>query len=503
MKQRERLLAGSLLVLAGIVIGLLIVMFFGEEQSDDLNPVRFTEVKRSEKPLFTDEMLKKMDSRFLFKTVAQEVAPAVVYIETLVPVPESRYREEERESGDFWDRLLPRRIRTVGSGVIISSDGYIMTNSHVVEGTDGDDIEVILDDKRSFRGRVVGMDPTTDIAVIKIDARNLPTVTLGNSDKVEVGEWVLAIGNPFQLRSTVTAGIVSALSRQVNIIEEEMSIQSFIQTDAAINRGNSGGALLNTSGELIGINTAIASGDGSYQGYGFAVPSNLAGKVAGDLIQYGEVRRAMLGVSIVGVNAARASELEMERIRGVEIGTVTAGGPADHVGLQAGDVVLSVNDEPVNEANQLQQKIAVHSPGDTVTLRIWRDQREFNERVELALREEVQSGNGPSEENSETEGEYHQDFQFENFEELGFQVAHYRQEGGEAELVVTRVEEGGEAYRRGIRRGFRIIGVEGEEPGDLETMKERIERALEENGSVVLQVETPEERRSYFELKRP
>lgn len=502
MKTRDRLLTAILLIGVGVMIGAMIMLFRQQPRGDDLNPVEVTEVRHSDRPLFTDEMLEKIDSRFLFKTVAQKVAPSVVYIETLVPFREGRYREGEGRE-DLLERFMPRRVRTVGSGVIISGDGYIITNNHVVEEAEPNSIEVVLDDKRSYRGRVVGLDPTTDIAVLKIDARNLPAITLGNSEQVEVGEWVLAFGNPFQLRSTVTAGIVSALSREVNIIQEEMGIQSFIQTDAAINRGNSGGALVNTSGELIGVNTAIASENGSYQGYGFAVPSNLAGKVARDIIQYGEVRRALLGVSIRTVDAGRAGQLGMDTIRGVEIASVTEGGPAQEAGLRAQDVVLSVYGEPVNEVNELQQKIAVLPPGEMVTLRVWRDGREFTREVELDLLENVQPLASDGEEPAPDEEEREREFEFEYFEELGFRVMSYLRPGGESRLIVSRVEEGGEADRRGLRRGYRIVSVEGERVEDLQTMRDLVRRAMRENGSVVLQIETRDGTRGYYELIQP
>src|SRR5699024_4674570 len=354
--------------------------------------VKTTEIKYSSQPFFSEEQLQRLDSRFLFKEIAQRVRPSVVYVQTEVPIgredlPDDEYHKEEQ---GFWGDFFPRKARTVGSGIIISSDGYILTNNHVIDRATDDGIEVTLYDKRKFAARVVGNDPTTDLAVMKIDAQKLPAITIGNSNEVRVGEWVLAVGNPFRLRSTVTAGIVSALSRDMQIIQDRMRIESFIQTDAAINKGNSGGALVNTSGELIGVNTAIASMSGNYQGYGFAAPSNLALKVARDLIEYGEVHRALLGVTISTVDAEVADELAMDRIRGVLIQEIRRGGAADEFGLRPNDVVLSVNKSTVNESNQLQQKIAVLTPGETVRLRIWRDGQEFDKKVELGAMESDQ-----------------------------------------------------------------------------------------------------------------
>ncbi|HLR25158.1 MAG TPA: trypsin-like peptidase domain-containing protein [Fodinibius sp.] len=386
MKTINRYLTGLLLVLIGILVGTLFALYQQEDSPKvDHAEVKTTEIKYSSQPFFSEEQLQRLDSRFLFKEIAQRVRPSVVYVQTEVPIgredlPDDEYHKEEQ---GFWGDFFPRKARTVGSGIIISSDGYILTNNHVIDRATDDGIEVTLYDKRKFAARVVGNDPTTDLAVMKIDAQKLPAITIGNSNKVEVGEWVLAIGNPFRLRSTVTAGIVSALSRDMRIIHDRRRVENFIQTDAAINKGNSGGALVNTSGELIGVNTAIASMSGNYQGYGFAAPSNLAIKVAEDIIRYGEVHRGLLGVTISSVNAGTANELEMDSIRGVRIVDVAKGGAADKSGLRSNDVVLSVNGRVVNKSNELQQQIAVLRPGDTVNLKLWRSGESIHKKVRL------------------------------------------------------------------------------------------------------------------------
>jgi Do/DeqQ family serine protease len=386
MRKRDRYLSGILLLLIGILLGTLFSIYQKDEVNDRAD-VEVTEIKHSAQPIFSDEELQQLDGRFLFKEVANRVSPTVVYIESEVPfskkeLPDDDIHRDNNEE-DFWGHIFPRRARTVGSGVIISSDGYILTNNHVIDGAVDDGIEVTLNDRRSYSARVVGQDPTTDLAVMKIGAENLPAVTIGNSNNVEVGEWVLAIGNPFRLRSTVTAGIVSALSRDMQIIQDQMRVESFIQTDAAINKGNSGGPLVNTSGELIGINTAIASLSGTYQGYGFAAPSNLAMKVARDIIEYGEVHRALLGVAIRTVNSNIVKELDIEQIRGVLVTNVSSDGAAGEAGLQSSDIILSVDGVAVNKSNELQQKIAVLHPGDTVALEVWRDGEELSKKVEL------------------------------------------------------------------------------------------------------------------------
>jgi len=513
MKKRDRYLTSILLVLIGVIIGTLFAFYQVQTTVNDQAEVSVTEVKHSEKPIFSDDQLAKMDDRFLFKQVAEHVRPTVVYIETVVPLsnrnmPDDEFHDEE----GFWGNILPKRARTVGSGILISQDGYILTNNHVIDGAVDNDIEVVLNDKRQFKARVVGKDPSTDLAVLKIDGQNLPAITIGNSDQVDVGEWVLAIGNPFRLRSTVTAGIVSALSRDVQIINDQMRVESFIQTDAAINKGNSGGALVNTSGELVGVNTAIASQSGSYQGYGFAVPSNLASKVAEDLIQYGEVRRALLGVTIVSINAELANDLNMDTIRGVLISGVEPDGAADKSGLHANDVILSVNGEEVDESNQLQQKIAVMQPGETVTLVIYRNGKELTKDVELGIldrddqqmfasnQSEISPQNGDDEDRnsrSDTRG-----IEFSSFD-LGFRVMALSQEGGEStyDLIITDVVGGSVADRSGFKEGYQIKRVNDQIVEDLESLKDLI-AGNSDDQILTFEVETPEGELKIFELQQ-
>ena len=300
----------------------------------------------------------------LFRQVASEVTSAVVSIQV---------RPEGSAQASGQDLFGPRRGRqNLGSGVFISPEGYIVTNNHVVKEAGA--IQVTLADKRQFEAEVVGTDQATDLAVIKIEGGGpFPVLPIGNSDEVGVGDWVVAVGNPFRLTSTVTAGIVSALGRQLNIIEDQFRVENFIQTDAAINPGNSGGALVNLRGELVGINTAIASQSGAYQGYGFAVPSRLVERVVTDLIAYGEVRRGYLGVSIGPVNAEVAADVGLDNVRGVYVGDVRQGSAADEAGLEGGDVVVAVQGEEVNSPGELQSVVALQRPGDVVPVRVWRD----------------------------------------------------------------------------------------------------------------------------------
>ena len=276
--------------------------------------------------------------------------------------------------GDGTNNPHQRPIRQgVGSGVIISADGLIVTNNHVIDGAD--EMKVVLNDKREFKAKLIGVDPSTDLGLIKIEASDLPVFEFGNSDNLKLGEWVLAVGNPFNLTSTVTAGIVSAKSRNIGIDADQMRIESFIQTDAAVNPGNSGGALVNVSGELVGINTAIASQTGSYSGYSFAVPSNIVQKVVRDLNEYGDVQRAMLNVNIGDVNADVAKEYKLDKIEGVFIGAVNPGGAAELAGIKDNDVIISVDGVAVNSTAQLQEQISRHRPGDKVKVVVKRDNK--------------------------------------------------------------------------------------------------------------------------------
>jgi len=260
-----------------------------------------------------------------------------------------------------------------GSGVIISSNGMIVTNNHVID--EADEINVVLNDKREFNAKLIGTDPSTDIALLKIEASGLSALTFGNSDELKLGEWVLAVGNPFNLTSTVTAGIVSAKSRDIGINPDQMRIESFIQTDAAVNPGNSGGALVDTQGKLVGINTAIASQTGSYSGYSFAIPANIVQKVVADLREFGEVQRALLNVNIGDVNAEIAKKFALDKIEGVFIGKAQPGGAADLAGIKDNDVIISVDGVNVNSTSELQEQISKHHPGDKITVVVKRDNK--------------------------------------------------------------------------------------------------------------------------------
>jgi len=303
--------------------------------------------------------------------------PAVVNI-TAIKEYKPRTRREERYFEYFG---TPDPSKSSGSGVIISAKGYIVTNNHVIEKATK--VEVLLNDNRKFIATVIGTDPSTDLAVLKIDAPKLPVMDLADSDKAQVGEWVLAVGNPYELSSTVTAGIISAKGRDLSILEGGYSIESFIQTDAAVNPGNSGGALVNTRGELIGINTAIYAPTGTYAGYSFAVPINLVKKVMQDLIDYGTVRRGYMGVMIRDVDSEFSESLNLNVIQGVYISELVSGGSAQKAGLKVGDVIQKINTVEVNSTPELQEQIGSRNPGDAVIVTVDRSGRKKNITVTL------------------------------------------------------------------------------------------------------------------------
>ncbi|MCK3685241.1 Do family serine endopeptidase [Maribellus sp. YY47] len=312
-------------------------------------------------------------------------------IHTVVHIATQSVRTGQWSSGNpFIDEFFgfrrsePQVQQGFGSGVILTEDGFIVTNNHVIQ--DAQKIKVILNDKREFEARLVGADPSTDLALLKIDAKDLPFLTYGNSENLQLGEWVLAVGNPFNLTSTVTAGIVSARARNLGINEDTYSIESFIQTDAAVNPGNSGGALVNQQGNLVGINAAIASRTGSYTGYSFAIPVTIVKKVVEDLKKYGEVQRALLGVNIGDVNAEIANKLNLERVEGVYVGAVTENGAAKEAGIKADDVIIGVGGEKVKTSAELQEKISQYRPGDDVKVDVLRNNEKKQFTVTLRNR---------------------------------------------------------------------------------------------------------------------
>ncbi|MBV6484171.1 MAG: Periplasmic pH-dependent serine endoprotease DegQ [Flavobacteriales bacterium] len=320
-----------------------------------------------------------------FEYAAEISTNAVVHIKT-----ESVYQQQVDPLFEFFYgrsfKQNPQVVQGAGSGVILSEDGYIVTNNHVIDRTST--INVTLNNKKTYQAELIGTDPSTDLALLKINANGLPSVSFGNSNELNVGQWVLAVGNPFNLTSTVTAGIISAKARNINILSGNNSnglppIESFIQTDAAVNPGNSGGALVNSNGELIGINTAIQSNTGSYTGYSFAIPSNIVQKVVNDLKEFGTVQRAFIGVSIQNIDENVAKELNLKDLTGVYVNSVTKNGSAAKSGIKSGDIIKKVGNKKVTDVPELQEQISQFRPGDKVNITIYRDEKEMEIPVTL------------------------------------------------------------------------------------------------------------------------
>ncbi|MEI6175060.1 MAG: trypsin-like peptidase domain-containing protein [Bacteroidota bacterium] len=369
----------------------------------------------------------------------------------------------------------------MGSGVIVSPDGYIVTNNHVVQ--EATNIVVTLNDKRVYQGKIVGTDPSSDLALIKIDEQALPFLSYGNSDDVKIGEWVLAVGNPFNLTSTVTAGIVSAKARNINILGSQGAIESFIQTDAAVNSGNSGGALVNTRGELIGINAAIASGNGYYTGYSFAIPVNIVKKVTGDLMKYGKIQRAYLGVYYREIDDQFAKEKGFTDLRGIYIDDVVAGGPAANAGVKAGDVIIRIDDMPVNGKAELMELIGQKNPGDKVRLIINRSGKEY----EMALtmqNEEAQTASIQNEEKIILQGAT---FQLLTPGEL----SKYSLDHGFKIVSLGN----GKLKSAGISPGFIILSVDRK---PLRTLQDLRESLANRQGGVLIEGVYPNGLRAYY-----
>lgn len=365
-------------VLFVAIIGGLVALSVNRLFNEDKTPQSFVQHENAKFTL-AEKLSDVPDVDFV--SVADISTPAVVHIKTTIRTSSQQpqmYNPFEEFFGDRGFRMPEQGPRQAsGSGVVISEDGYIVTNNHVIENATK--VEVVLDDKRTYIAEVMGADPETDLGLLKIEESNLRYLNMGNSDELKVGEWVVAVGNPFNLTSTVTAGIVSAKGRNINLLRQKggaYAIENFIQTDAAVNPGNSGGALVNTGGQLIGINTAIASQTGSYAGYSFAIPINLAKKIITDLKDYGEVKRAILGVSIQDITQELADEKGIKDLKGVYIPAVIEDGSADKAGIKEGDIITKIDNTEVNKSSELQEQISKFHPGDKVDITLIRDGKE-------------------------------------------------------------------------------------------------------------------------------
>jgi serine protease Do len=395
-----------------------------------------------------------------FTNAADRVTPAVVNI-----------KAQSASGLDFWSKGTGYDSSS-GSGVLISPEGLIVTNYHVIE--DHDSFEVTLSDNRELEARLLGTDPTTDLALLKVDGADLPFLNFGNSDSLRVGEWVLAIGNPFNLESTVTAGIVSAKGRNIDILEGAYKIESFIQTDAVVNPGNSGGALVNTRGELVGINTAIITRSGQYEGYSFAVPAALVEKVITDLKDFGIVQRGILGVGIDEITNSRAQTLGLESVEGVYVTRVSAESGADEAGIQRGDVIVGINGIKVRTVPELQEIVARYRPGNTLEVEFIRGGMLENTRVTLKNQyNETRLAATRS-------GQY-------LLRDLGFELRNLNREeireNGKIGVYVVSISRGSKVYKTRMDVGYIITHVNDKRVYSVDDVIEVIEQV---QGEIIL-----------------
>ena len=453
----------SLTILASTLSAILAIAIYRhfEEPKEvvirETVPARYTN--------YTDDLMAGTQSRnFLsssptnFTSAAEAVTPAVVNI-----------KASTSSDFDFWGGGFGG---SSGSGVIISPDGYIVTNNHVIE--ESKTVEVTLNDKRKYEARMIGVDENTDLALLKIDSENLPHLVFGNSDSILVGEWVLAVGNPFNLESTVTAGIVSAKGRSIDILEGEYKIESFIQTDAAVNPGNSGGALVNTNGELIGINTAIITRSGRYEGYSFAIPANLARKIIRDIKDFGVVQRGILGVGIDEVTDEMAKELGLRKVEGVLISRITPNSGADDAGLRKGDVIMKINGSKTSTIPALQEQVARYRPGNKVEVEFIRSGKRQMVLVTLKNKGNTTALLGTKDESL--------------LRDLGFELRNLssdeKRKIGTDGVMVVSVYRGSKIERTNMDPEFIITKINDEKVSSIEEVIDKIRKA---SGKVMLE----------------
>lgn len=476
MKYKNIIGAVSLLII-GIIFGAILVSGFGVVRPSfaDIN------LGAQKPPVNLDADANSFSKAFI--EVAEKVTPTIVQI-TVVS-------ERSSSGSDFFFpffRDIPKEQRGSGSGIIISDDGYIVTNNHVVENATK--VTVGLSDKRNFDAKVVGTDPLTDLAVIKIEASNLPTAYLGNSDDLKVGQWVMAIGNPLSLASTVTAGIVSAIGRgNLGLIRDSYGVENFIQTDAAINPGNSGGALVDLSGAVIGVNSAIAAGNtGTYIGYGFAIPINLVKSVAKDLIAHGKISRGYIGINIGEVDDAIAKSLGLDKPKGIIIQGIIEGGAASKADIREGDIILKVDGREVNKPNQLQGYIASKTAGTTVKLTLYRDGKEIEREVTLRSRDNDSKSEPVTNKEKEKSEDADSKTSTAVFEEIGLSVANltsrekseYKVDHG---VMITDVKAFSKAEDRQLAKGLVILEADKKKVHSVNELKNIFK---EKKGSAVL-----------------
>jgi serine protease Do len=471
------ILAG--LIAVAIIIGIVFITGVDEHKNNDHSPSIYTEnVSYNNGQDSVAPNISSFNPSKIFVQVVKRVQPAIVtvYTKKKIKVQSNPFFKffwdfgfEKEDEGD--EQELEQT--GLGSGIIVSAEGYILTNNHVVK--DMDELSVRLVDDEEYEAKIIGTDPTTDIALIKIEAKDLNVAVLGNSDDLEIGEWVLAIGSPLNLKSTVTAGIVSALGRDIGIIRRRdgYSIENFIQTDAAINPGNSGGALVNYKGEVIGVNTAIASQTGAYIGYGFAIPINMAKSVMDDFINYGEIRRGYLGIYIAEVTPTIAEGVGLDKPQGVYVRGVMENSAAEKAGVKIGDIILEIEGVEMSKPNQVQAKVSSYDPGYQINLLIWRDGKKTTFKVRLGTREGqtvAESGKkGTMESKIKSLGIKVKDLSKDELKELDISHGVY----------VQSIDNNSPAVSSGLRPGDVIFNLDGVKISSVEQFNREVEKKKE------------------------
>lgn len=422
-----------------------------------------------------------------FTAAAEKSLAGVVHVRTI-------YRGQDYyTSNPIFDLLYGRprympQPEGTGSGVIISDDGYIVTNNHVIEGAEK--VKITLNDNKNYEAKIIGRDPSTDLALLKIEEENLPYLQYANSDEIKVGEWVLAVGNPFNLNSTVTAGIVSAKGRDINILQSDprsgiSPVEAFIQTDAAVNPGNSGGALVNTNGELIGINAAIKSNTGSFAGYSFAIPANITKKVVSDLIEFGAVQRAFVGVSIQDINEELRKQKNIELLDGIYIAGVADKGGAKAAGMEVGDIVTKVNSKKVNNVPEFQEQLSNFRPGDKITVTV--DRKGQEKELEVILRN--QYGNTELMDKSAVEVST---LLGADFEPISEKLLKRLSLDNGVQVVDLK---SGKLMKAGVREGFIIVRVDGKYVQNKEELNRQL---IGKQGGVLIEGIYPNGKMAYY-----
>ena len=497
MSRKSIIAAGLVVFVALVFAAVLIANFSGVKIVKSSSQIDFNTTP----PLSVSPEVKSLNDAFV--EISKKVTPTVVSIVVKTdPKKSEQMQNQDQDPFHFFfgpDFKMPQQTPEIGSGsgVIISKDGYIVTNNHVVQDAGDHGITVTLTDKREFDAKLIGTDPNTDLAVIKINANDLPVMSLGNSDNVQVGQWVLAFGNPLGLNYTVTAGIVSALGRNIGINGNGSGygIENFIQTDAAINPGNSGGALVDINGQLIGINSAIKTNTGYYQGYGFAIPVNIVKNVVPELIKNGKVVRGYIGVNIQTIDETMAKGLGLDKAEGVLVQGIVKGGAGEDAGIQIGDVILAVDGTSVKAANQLQAIIGSKHPGDVVKLTMFRDGKTFDKEITLKPRND-DNQNQAVQNNNMKDNSGESELSTKTVKSLGLKVADvdnatkkkFSIDGG---VVVTSVDTYSESFMRGVRQGLVIVEANKEKVKNVDDFVDIVNQKSR-GDSILLKVLTPD-----------